>query len=358
MFDTSSAGHVSAGEDALTSAVREMSEELGIVATPDQLHRIGTIHIQYEKPFHGRLYRDNELADVYVYGEPVENLTLQASEVSEVRWFNVDEVWNEIKSGDRHRFCVPTEGLKLLKEHLENMEYTIETCSLYRTCSILGKPVVIFDEHNWALPVWGTYARRLGKPLNLITFDTHTDTHAPFLRYLKAECNVEDVPYDKSVLKLPQIVKLFKNLGFKRDDYNFESLFRLADCIANDEQILTASVLGYLESYAVVHKENDDFSDVEYGYNSEYIKHESFISGSQPDIKIPLALDIDLDYFGKNEDIYNWLNKAEKYIKAASVITIAAEPDWVERCKTDSSFEAGIAEQEVLNGIKTILEPI
>ena len=74
MFDTSSAGHVSAGEDAVTSAVREMSEELGIKATPDQLYHIGTIHIKYEKVFHGRLYRDNELAEVYVYEKIVENL--------------------------------------------------------------------------------------------------------------------------------------------------------------------------------------------------------------------------------------------------------------------------------------------
>lgn len=119
MFDTSSAGHVSAGEDAVTSAVREMSEELGIKATPDQLYHIGTIHIKYEKVFHGRLYRDNELAEVYVYEKIVENFTFQASEVSEARWFNPDEVWEEIISGDRHRFCVPTEGLKLLRKYLK-----------------------------------------------------------------------------------------------------------------------------------------------------------------------------------------------------------------------------------------------
>lgn len=119
MFDTSSAGHVSAGEDSLTSAIREMAEELGIKVTSDQLHRIGETHIQYEKVFHNRLYRDNELAEVYVYRETVRNLNLQASEVSEVRWFDLDEVWNEIQSGNRHRFCVPTEGLKLLRENLK-----------------------------------------------------------------------------------------------------------------------------------------------------------------------------------------------------------------------------------------------
>ena len=120
MYDTSSAGHVSAEEEALSSALRELSEELGIMATPDQLRDLGTVHIQYEKVFHGRLYRDNELAEVYVYSEPIEigKLALQSSEVSEVRWFDQNEVWEEIKSSDRQRFCVPTEGLKLLRDYI------------------------------------------------------------------------------------------------------------------------------------------------------------------------------------------------------------------------------------------------
>ena len=120
MYDTSSAGHVSAGEDVLSSASRALSEERGITAAPDQLRDLGTVHIQYEKVFHGKLYRDNELAEVYVYSEPVEigKLALQSSEVSEVRWFDQDEVWEEIISGDRHRFCVPTEGLKLLRDYI------------------------------------------------------------------------------------------------------------------------------------------------------------------------------------------------------------------------------------------------
>ena len=47
------------------------------------------------------------------------SLTLQESEVSEVRWFGLDEVWNEIVTErDRHRFCVPTEGLEVLRSYL------------------------------------------------------------------------------------------------------------------------------------------------------------------------------------------------------------------------------------------------
>ena len=37
-FDTSSAGHIQAGDEPLESALRELKEELGISATPEQLH--------------------------------------------------------------------------------------------------------------------------------------------------------------------------------------------------------------------------------------------------------------------------------------------------------------------------------
>ena len=120
MFDTSSAGHIPAGEEPLPSALRELKEELGIAATPGQLHYAGSFRIQYDKIFHGRPFRDNEVTSVYVYREPVEieSLVLQASEVSEARWFDLDQVWNEIQRGDRSRFCVPAGGLGILRAYL------------------------------------------------------------------------------------------------------------------------------------------------------------------------------------------------------------------------------------------------
>ncbi len=119
MYDTSSAGHIPAGSEPLASALRELSEELGIDALPEQLAYAGSFCHQYEKVFHARTFRDREVSAVYVYMAPVdtEKLTLQASEVDEVRWFDLELVWNEIKT-DRSRFCVPTGGLKLLRDYL------------------------------------------------------------------------------------------------------------------------------------------------------------------------------------------------------------------------------------------------
>lgn len=120
MFDTSSAGHIPAGAEPLPSALRELSEELGITASPDLLDFAGTFRSRYEKVFHGRPFRDNEATSVYVYKGPVDagSLKLQESEVSQVRWFDLDEVWDEIQRGDRSRFCVPAAGLQVLRGYL------------------------------------------------------------------------------------------------------------------------------------------------------------------------------------------------------------------------------------------------
>ena len=120
LYDTSSAGHIPAGTEPLASALRELNEELGIRVRPEELCFAGLFRIRYEKVFHEALFRDNEITWVYVYREPVEldNLTLQRDEVEEVRWFALDRVWEEIQH-DRGRFCVPTDGLRVLKRFLE-----------------------------------------------------------------------------------------------------------------------------------------------------------------------------------------------------------------------------------------------
>ena len=124
MYDTSSAGHIPAGEEPLLSALRELSEELSIKAVPEQLYYAGTFRIHYEKTFHDRLFKDNEVTQVFVYTEPVriEQLVLQPSEVSAVRWFILDEVWAEVQSGNRSRFCVPAQGLRVLLDWIEKRD--------------------------------------------------------------------------------------------------------------------------------------------------------------------------------------------------------------------------------------------
>ena len=119
LYDTSSAGHIPSGSEPLPSALRELNAELGVAAEPGDLAFAGKFRIKYEKEFHGKPFRDNEVTWVYVCSRPVdiEALTLQKSEVDEARWFDLDEVWNEIQTS-RERFCVPAQGLNVLRAYL------------------------------------------------------------------------------------------------------------------------------------------------------------------------------------------------------------------------------------------------
>ena len=118
-YDTSSAGHIQAGDEPLASALRELGEELGIRASAEQLRFAGNFAIDYEEVFHGKPFRDKEVVFVYAYTGAVDAaaLTLQAEEVERVDWFDLDEVCAAVKAHDP-RFCVPIEGLNVLRQWL------------------------------------------------------------------------------------------------------------------------------------------------------------------------------------------------------------------------------------------------
>lgn len=118
-FDTSSAGHIHAGDEPKESALRELGEELGIMAEPSELAFAGTFVIQYEKVFNNRPFKDNEIAFVYVYSGAVDeaSLTLQEEEVEAAEWFNLDETYEECLKHNP-KFCVPVLGLETLKRYL------------------------------------------------------------------------------------------------------------------------------------------------------------------------------------------------------------------------------------------------
>lgn len=119
-FDTSSAGHIQAGDEPLESAIRELYEELGIKASPDDMEFVDTFVIKYSKEFRGKMFSDNEIANVFIYhGEVnIDELTLQKEEVDSVEWFFLDEVYAESEKHNQ-KFCVPIDGLRVLMNHLD-----------------------------------------------------------------------------------------------------------------------------------------------------------------------------------------------------------------------------------------------
>lgn len=93
-YDISSAGHIHAGDDYEESAFRELKEELGILAKPEDLRFIGIHEGRIEADFWGEKFKDHEISAVYLYEKPVEisTLRLQTEEVEEVRFMDYEEV--------------------------------------------------------------------------------------------------------------------------------------------------------------------------------------------------------------------------------------------------------------------------
>lgn len=118
-FDTSSAGHIQAGDEPLESAMRELKEELGVEAKPEDLRFVGTFCIQFEKEFHHKTFKDNEIAFVYIYlkNVDIDKITVQKEELESVEWFDLDFAYNQCIAHDP-RFCVPIKGLEMIRNYL------------------------------------------------------------------------------------------------------------------------------------------------------------------------------------------------------------------------------------------------
>ncbi len=114
-YDISSAGHIPAGVDFKPSAIRELKEELGLDAKDEELQYCGTRRIRGEREFHGKMFRDNQVSNVYCIWRDIEpeECTLQVEEVEEVRWIGLEECKERVAAQDS-AFCIKMEELLML----------------------------------------------------------------------------------------------------------------------------------------------------------------------------------------------------------------------------------------------------
>lgn len=119
-YDISSAGHIHAGDDFETSAVRELSEELGINAMKEELRFIGFHEGYVEDVFWGQPFKDWEISAVYLYDKPIDtgSLILQKSEVEEVVFMDYAKALDGINDGSL-KTCIYPGEFSLIKKALE-----------------------------------------------------------------------------------------------------------------------------------------------------------------------------------------------------------------------------------------------
>ena len=93
LWDISVAGHIAAGETILTSAKREVLEEIGLQLEDKDLFKIGT---RVHQVSHGNGIQDNEHHHVFIaqLKVPLSKLTIQKEEVDDIKLFDLSTLTN------------------------------------------------------------------------------------------------------------------------------------------------------------------------------------------------------------------------------------------------------------------------
>lgn len=245
---------------------------------------------------------------------------------------------------------------------------------------IEGKKVYIFESHHYALLPWAELKRQhTDEEILLFSFDHHTDTIDPFLRYAFDE---ESQKPDEELAK-----KLINGIDYHSEDSITDAIKKLR----NDEHIKTAIQSGILSKALIIAYKNafekpesneekkrisewhspeailqqiggtyqmtseqdrtypesdiympgfDYDSDEADFWNDDFLKESlatlSRMSGlvdSEGDVKKKYILDIDLDYFHVSEAAEpKEASIIGRLIRNAEIVTIAKETACVEMC--------------------------
>ncbi|EIJ40094.1 isopentenyldiphosphate isomerase [Galbibacter orientalis DSM 19592] len=107
-WDVSVAGHISAGETAEVSAVREVQEEIGLTISEKDLEKIG---VHRSSVVHSKDVIDCEFHHIFLVElkQPLETLSLQESEVAEIKLTPINVYLAALKNHTLMKDYVPLE---------------------------------------------------------------------------------------------------------------------------------------------------------------------------------------------------------------------------------------------------------
>ena len=119
-YDISSAGHIPAGVDFIPSALRELREELGVEAKPEELIFCGNRNISSDSVFHGRPFRDRQYSRVFALwrDQPEAAFRLQKEEIDAVRWMELEACMEAVKR-NTIAHCIYPEELEMVRAALK-----------------------------------------------------------------------------------------------------------------------------------------------------------------------------------------------------------------------------------------------
>lgn len=120
-FDISSAGHVAKGEDFLSTAVREIKEELNLTVKEENLTFLFSQYVEGRHVFHNETFFNREINYVYLLNLDVslDDLKFQEEEIEGLKWMDARELKRVVQSGDEN-YCIWKEEYEKLYQYLQN----------------------------------------------------------------------------------------------------------------------------------------------------------------------------------------------------------------------------------------------
>lgn len=119
MLDISSAGHLSAGDDSLSGAIRELKEELDLDVKKEELQYIKTLK-KSTRPKEG--FINNEFKDIYILrtDKTIDELTYQKEEISEIFFVSYKE-FKKMVINKQEDLLMHTEEFEMLFEMFDDI---------------------------------------------------------------------------------------------------------------------------------------------------------------------------------------------------------------------------------------------
>ena len=118
MLDTSCAGHLSAGDDALQGALRELEEELDFKIEKEELKYIDSLKLEQT---YGSDFINNEFNDIFyvLTDKDINDFHFQEEEISEIM-FVPYEKFREMVKNKQEDLVIHEEELRVLFDFLDN----------------------------------------------------------------------------------------------------------------------------------------------------------------------------------------------------------------------------------------------
>ncbi|MGV8906779.1 MAG: UPF0489 family protein [Acetobacterium sp.] len=227
--------------------------------------------------------------------------------------------------------------------------------------TVAKKKIMVVDDHQYTLLVWGKLFLETRKAYQLVSIDYHPDTNPPFWLYAVQKAIAIDP--DREEILVPEFQKKVMDAI---DPLNLESIEAVMNQMRNDEHINTAMVLGYLKDYHMI----NCMEKHEYPLGHHYLVnekdfgslHDNMFSNVGFSIKAlkkeAYILDIDLDYFSS---LVNFEYKPRDFsilkqlVQGASLITVARSKTYFDYLKKEN-FSIAMCEGKLIAWLEEILK--